>query len=172
MRHFRSFRGSRRGNGVRPMVRTAKYIVVTAAASEASGTNAVTFMKGKDDTTLGQTSVTDNNVPVGARITKVEMFMPKVNLTATANFVTWSITRSLSGQAVINPVVAGGDPLRKNILLTGVVGLGDGQNNSLHVKWKVPRRFQRVGDGDLWIVVNNNESAVSTFYYFIYTVQM
>ncbi len=99
--------------------------------------------------------------------------MPKVNLeAATANFVVWSIQRSLSGQSIVNPVSAGGNPLRKNILLTGMVGLGAGQNNGIHIKFRIPKRFQRIGDGDAWSIVNNNGLATSAQYYIIYKVQM
>ncbi len=170
----RSFRGSRRRNGPpRGMNRSAKYIIVSGPASAAAGTEAVTMVNAQDNATLGQTSVTDAGVPVGAKITSFEIFMPKVNLgAATANFITWSIQRLLTGQAVVNPITASGAPLRKNIMLTGVVGLGAGQNNSLHIKFRVPPKFQRMGDGDQWVIVNNNDLAVSVTYYIIYKVWM
>jgi len=172
MRHFRGYRGSRRSSIPRSTVRSAKYIVVVASASEASGTNAVTMALGTDNATLGQTGVTDTAVPVGAKIASFEIFMPKVNLAATANFITWTIQRTLSGQSVVNPLSAGGNAIRKNILLTGVVGLGEGQNNQLHVKFKIPKKYQRIGDGDVWNIITDNTSAVTTFYYIIYKIFM
>ncbi len=173
MRHFRSFRGSRRRSSPRPTARYGKYIVFVAGASEAAGLTATTMFKGVDAATLGQTGVTDVDVPVGARIEQVEIFMPKVNLgAATANFIVWSIQRTLFGQSVLDPITAGGKANRKNILLTGVVGLGAGQNNSLHVKYRIPKKFQRIGDGDVWSLVTNNGLAVSTMYYIIYKVVM
>ncbi len=170
----RGFRGSRRRNtGMRPIVRTAKYIVVSGPATEAAGINVVTLNAGTDNATLGQTGVTDVTVPVGARITKMEIFMPKVNLgAATANFITWSIQHINTGQSVVNPITAGGGPLRQNIVLTGVLGLGAGQNNSLHIKFRIPKRFQRIGDGQGFSIVTENFLAVSTFYYIIYKVEM
>ena len=99
--------------------------------------------------------------------------MPKVNFVASAaNFITWSIQRTLSGQSVVNPLLAGGNAIRKNIILTGVIAIGTGQNNQLHVRFKVPRRFQRIGDGDAWSIVTENNTAVSAFYYIIYKVIM
>ncbi len=171
MRHFRGFRGGRRSRTPRTTARTAKYILSQAGASEAAGLSVVNMATGTDNVTLGQASVADVDIPVGSRIEKFEIFMPKVNLgAATANFITWSIQRIVTGQSVLNPISAGGNPLRKNILLTGQMGLGAGQNNSLHVKFNVPRKFQRIGDGDQWILVNNNGLAVSTSYYIIYKV--
>jgi len=174
MRHFRSYRGSRRSSGrPRGSTRSAKYIVNQAGASEAAGTIAVSIAVGTDNTTLGQTGGTDIAVPVGAKITVIDMFMPKVNLgAATANFITWSLQRTRTGQAIIRPDTAGGSPLRNNILLTGVLGLGAGQNNSLHIRYKIPPKFQRVADGDVWNVVNRNDLVVSTQYLFIYKVHM
>lgn len=173
MRHFRGSRGMRRSNGPRPIVRTAKYIVVDGPATEGAGLTVIGLVSGTDNAVLGQTGVTDITVPVGARITSMEIFMPKVNLGAgTANFITWTIQHINTGQAIVNPVTAGGNPLRKNIILTGKIGLGAGQNNSLHIKFRVPKKFQRIADGDLWQLVNNNFLAVSADYYIIYKVQM
>ncbi len=170
---FRSYRGSRRKSIPRSTTRSSKYIVVVGPASEAAGLSAHTIMIGTDNATLGQTTVTDTAVPVGAKVSQIEIFMPKVNLGAgTANFTHWTIQRTLSGQSVINPITAGGSPLRKNIMLTGVIGMGEGQNNSTHIKFKIPAKMQRIGDGDIWNIVNNNLAAVSTVYYFIYKIFM
>ncbi len=158
---------------MRPVVRTAKYIVVSGPSSEAAAVVVISMALGTDNATLGQTSVTDIAIPVGAKITSMEIFMPKINLVAgAANFCTWSIQRTVTGQSIVNPLIAGGSPLRKNIILTGVVGMGAGQNNQLHVKFRVPKKFQRVGDGDAWSLVTNNFDVVSTLYYIIYKVQM
>jgi len=173
VRHFRGSRGSRSRSIPRSTIRTSKYIVVSGPTTEGAGLIAVTMAVGTDNATLGQTSVTDTAVPVGSKIAKFEIFMPKVNLGAgTANFINWSLQRTLSGQAITNPVSAGGSPLRKNILLTGLVGLGAGQNNQLHISYKVPPKMQRIGDGDVWNLVNSNGLAVSSMYYIIYKVFM
>ncbi len=162
----------RRMSRPRSTIRTAKYIVVVGPASEIAGTSVIPMVLGADNAVLGQTGVTDVTVPVGARIEKIEVFMPKIGLGAIGNFITWSIQRLVSGQAVISPITAGGSPLRKNIILTGNVGLGQNQNNSIHIKFRIPKRFQRIGDGDAWQIVNHNHLAVTTQYYIIYTVIM
>lgn len=173
MRHFRGSRGFRRRSMPRSVVRAAKYIIVEGPVSEAAGIIAVPFIVGTDNASLGQTGVTDKTVPVGAKISQVEIFMPKVNLGAgTANFIHWTIQRASSGQSVINPITAAGSPLRTNIMLTGVLGLGAGQNNSLHIKFKIPSKYQRIRDGDVWQVVHNNGLVTSATYYFIYKVFM
>ncbi len=173
MRHFRGSRGSRSRSMPRSTVRSAKYIVVSGPSSEAAGLIAVTMAQGVDNATLGQTSVTDTAIPTGAKIAKFDIFMPKVNLgAATANFVHWTIQRTVTGQSVQNPITAGGDAKRTNILLTGVIGLGAGQNNQLHVTFKIPPKFQRVQDNQVWSIVNNNDLAVSTTYYIVYKVFM
>lgn len=172
MPRFRSYRGSRRRSMPRSTTRSVKYIVVAGPNTEGAGLAGVAVMAiGTDNATAGQTGVTDTAVPVGAKIASFEIFMPKVNLeAATANFITWSIQRTQTGQAVVNPRTAAGNPLRRNILLTGMLGLGAGQNNNLHVKFKVPPKYQRIGDGDVWNIVTENFLAVSTDYYIIYKV--
>ncbi len=157
----------------RAMVRSATYRIVDGPQTDAAGLVVTPIALGTDNATLGQTSVVDNAIPVGAKIQSIEIFMPKVNLgSATANFITWTIQRTLSGQSVVNPLTAGGNPIRKNIMLTGCIGLGTGQNNSLHIKFRVPKRFQRIGDGDSWALVTENTLAVSAQYIIIYKVYM
>ncbi len=151
--------------------RSVKYIVNLAGSSEAAGTQIKTLANGLDNTTLGQTGISDTDVPVGSKITEFLIFMPKVNLgAATANFIHWSIQRLESGQSTVNPINAGGSPLRKNIMLSGVLGLGAGQNYSGKVRYKIPKKFQRIGDGVNWQLVMNNGLAVSTLYQFIFKV--
>ncbi len=157
----------------RGSTRSAKYIVQVAAASEGAGLAAHTMCLGADNETLGQTSGLNAAVPVGCKIMLFDIRMPKVNLgAATANFIHWSIQLTRSGQAVVNPLSAAGNPLRKNIMLSGVLGLGAGQNNSLHIRYKVPKKFQRIADGDVWNIVNNNGLVVSAVYEFVYKVFM
>ncbi len=171
MRHFS--RGSRRRSIPRSTVRSNKYVVISGPSSEAAGVNSVTLAIGTDNATLGQTAVTDTAIPVGAKISQIEIWMPSVNLeAATANFVVWTIQRTLSSQPIVNPLTAGGDARRKNILLTGVMGLGAGQNNLMHVKFRIPPKMQRIGDGDTWTITTNNTDAVSKLYYIIYKVFM
>ncbi len=166
MRH--GFRGSRRKR--LPGTNSIKYIVNIAGASEPAGLSAVTMALGTDLITGGQSAPTVAAVKTGSKIALFDIRMPKVSLSATANFIHWSIQRVLSGQSVINPIIMGGDPLRKNVMLSGVLGLGEGQNNQLHIRYKVPPKFQRIGDGDAWILVNNNTGAVSTIYQIMYKV--
>jgi len=169
VRHSRGYRGSRRSSIPRSTVRSAKYIVQQAGASEAAGLQAVTVCKGVDNATLGQTGPTDADVPTGCKIAKFEIFMPKVNLGAsTANFIHWTLQRVNTGQAVVSPLSPGGNPLRNNIMLSGVLGLGAGQNNQLHISYKIPPKMQRIADGQVWSIVTDNGLAVSTVYEFIF----
>ncbi len=171
MRHFRGSRGSRSRSIPRSTVRSVKYIVQVAGASEGAGLNAHTICKGVDNATLGQTGPTDSDIPTGSKVAKFEIFMPKVNLgAATANFIHWTIQNVKTGQAIVSPLTPGGNPLRNNIMLSGVIGLGAGQNNSLHISYKIPPKMQRIKDGQVWSMVLDNGLAVSTTYEFIYKV--
>jgi len=170
MRHFRGFRGSRRRSTRAPQ-RSVKYIVIVGPTSAAAGTEVVSVATGVDNTTLGQTGTLDISIPTGSRIESMEIWMPKVNLgAATANFITWTIQHTRQSQSVINPLVIAGNANRRNVILTGVLGLGAGQNNQLHIKFRIPKQFQRMAEGDAWSIVNDNGLVVSTFYYIIYKV--
>ena len=171
MPYRRGYRGSRRRSLRAPISRSVKYIVVEGPVSEAAGIIAVGIGKGVDSETLGQSGPTDIDIPVGSRIESMEIFMPKVNLgSATANFITWSIQHTRQGQSVVSPTSAAGSGNRRNIILTGVLGLGAGQNNQLHIKFRIPKQFQRLSKGDAWNIVNENGLVVSAFYYVIYKV--
>ncbi len=172
MRHFPGYRGSRRRSSYpRATARSVKYIINQAGSSESAGVNVVVIANGVDNTTLGQTTTTDTAIPVGSKIAKILIFMPKVNLGAsTANFLAWSLQKLKVGQSVQDPLLAGGKANRQNIMLTGMIGLGAGQNNSLTVKYNVPKNHQRMADGESWNLVTNNGLAVSTQYMFIYKV--
>ena len=157
--------------GPRGSTRSVKYIVDQAGASEASGLIVVTICNGVDNATLGQTGPTDTAIPTGAKIVLMDLRFPKVNLgAATANFIHWQIQRTNTGQSIVSPITGGGNALRKNVMLSGVIGLGAGQNNSMHICFKVPKRWQRIADGDTWSLVMNNGLAVSAVYQFIYKV--
>jgi len=157
--------------GPRGSTRSVKYVVDIAGASEGAGLIAHTMATGTDNTTLGQTGPTDVAIPTGSKIVLFDIRMPKVNLgAATANFVAWSIQRTQQGQAIVNPILMGGNGLRKNVLLSGIMGLGAGQNNSTHIRYKVPKKFQRIGDNDVWSIVNDNGLAVSAQYQFMFKV--
>ena len=151
-------------------MRSVKYIVEVAAASESTGIQAATICTGVDNTTLGQTSVVDSDVPVGSKILVLDIRAPKVNLTAVAAFTHWSLQRQRTGQSVVNPISAGGNALRTNIMLSGVIAFGADQNNQFHIRYKIPKRMQRIGDGDKWVMVMNNTAAISTIYEFVYKV--
>ncbi len=171
MRHFRGSRGFQRSRLPKSIVRSVKYIVVSGPSTESSGIQAITMAKGVDNAVMGQTGVTDVSIPVGAKIAKIEIWMPKVNLGAgTANFIHWTIQRTLTGQSVVNPLTASGDPKRTNIMLTGVLGLGAGQNNQLHISFKIPPKMQRMQDDMQWVIVTDNGLATSATYYIVYKV--
>jgi len=157
----------------RGSTRSSKYIVQQAASSEAAGTQVVSMCLGADDAVLSQSGSADITVPVGAKVKELDIRMPKVNLgAATANFIHWTIQRIQPSQAVLSPILTAGSTLRRNVMLSGVIGLGAGQNNSLHVKYKIPKTFWRMGDGQSWQLVMDNGLACSTVYQIIYKVFM
>lgn len=130
--------------------RSIKYIVDEPEASETAGLQSFTMVVGTDNATLGQTGATDTAIPVGSKIKLFDIRAVFGNLTSINDFIYWSIERKASGQGTVNPKSPGGNPLRKNILLSGLFMVGKDQNRVLHVRYKVPKKYQRIADGDTW----------------------
>lgn len=151
-------------------IRSKKYVIDEAEASETAGLHSFFMATGTDNTTLGQSSATDNAVPVGSRIKIFDLRAVFGNLVAVNDFVYWSIQRRVSGQSGINPLSPGGNPLIKNILLSGLFSVGKEQNKTLHIRYKVPKRFQRLGDGDVWTFSYNLGQITTTAKQVVYKV--
>lgn len=154
----------------RGMQRSKKYIVDQAEASEAAGLHSFTVMTGTDSETLGQTSSVDEDVPVGSKVKLLDIRAVFGNLVSINDFVYWSIQRRVSGQSALNPVAPGGSPLVKNILLSGLFMVGKDQNKTVHIRYKIPKRFQRLGDGDAWTFTYNLGQTTTTAMQCVYKV--
>lgn len=150
--------------------RSSKYIVDQAEASEAVGQHSFTLALGTDNDSLGQSSATDSAVPTGSKIRLFDLRAVFGNLVAINDFVYWCIQRRTSGQSVLNPVSPGGNPLRKNILLSGLFSVGKEQNKTLHIRYKVPKRYQRIADGDSWTFTYNLGQITTTAMQVVYKV--
>ncbi len=154
----------------RGSTRSTKYIVLKAEASEATGIQSFLMTEGKDNTTLGQTSGVDNDVPVGSKIALLDLRAVFGNLVAINDFIFWSIQLRHTGQANLDPLLQGGSPLRSTVMLSGLFSIGKEQNKTLHIRYKIPKSMQRVKDGDIWVFVTNNGAITTTAFQVVYKV--
>ncbi len=147
----RGSRGSRRGSSPRAVVQSFKKVINIAPASIVASTNiTASISTGVDSVAAGQTSAVDSNVPTGSVIRFIEIQWAAQNLVNVAAFAFLSIQRTHSGQGVINPQVVGGDPQRNQVHFQRILCIGQNQNVNFVMKFKVPKKYQRVRDGDTW----------------------
>lgn len=168
MPRFRSYRGSRRGNGPRPFVKTFKKIINSAQASVTSGNNIETVAIGVDAISPKQTSSIDIDVPTGSRIRYIEFQFACVNLTAGAVMINASIQYKLSGQSFVDPNLAGGHPQRNQIMHQIMYSASPDQNASRVFKFRLPPKYQRIREGMSWGLVWNGSGTVTRIVQTIY----
>ncbi len=151
------FRRRRRSMGmVRPnTIRSYKKILDFAPASHAGSTKVEFIMStGFDSVSPGQGSVTDNTVPTGSIITEFIIQYSVINLVETAMFNWWNIQLLRSGQTKVNPRVTGGNPQRNQVMRQSLRSVGQNQNRDYSFVYKIPRKYQRVREGDVWVFVS------------------
>ncbi len=145
-RHYR-----RRSMGMRPVIQSQKVVLNYAPTSRAA-TSVLTsnLSKGIDAVAAGQSGPTDPNVPTGSIIKYFEIQWSVTNLINVSQFFWISIQRRHSGQPQVSPRLVGGHPQRNQVFYQKQFMLGQSQNSNHIIRFKVPKKYQRVRDGDLW----------------------
>jgi len=169
VRRYSSFRGSRRRR-IAPRI-TFKKVLNEAPASESAGKIDFIIASGVDGINPTQVSAVDHTVPVGAIISKFDIWLNYASLANVAVFQTWSIQKLHKSQGSIDPLVVGGDDQRNQVMLMGRKSIGFNQNSDIHIKFNVPKRFQRTRAGDFWVVTTNASNVMTAGKMCIYTFE-
>ncbi len=143
------------------VIQSYKKVINHAPASFTAGTNVYAMTLGVDSVAAGQTGPTDTNVPTGSVIKYLEIQLALANLGVNASFIHIAIEQIHSGQSVIAPNVVGGDPKRNQVFYQQLFQLGADESFYRTFKFKVPKSFQRVREGDNWQFVWNSDATVS-----------
>ncbi len=147
---------------MRPVIQSFKKVLDAAGTSRAAGATIPHFMsEGVDSVAAGQTSPTDDDVPTGSIIKAFYIDYCVTNLVAISFFHDVSIQLLHTGQTAVSPLVVGGSPQRNQVFFQKVYSVGKEQSSTLAFWFKVPKKFQRVREGDKWQFVVNG-SAVYT----------
>lgn len=128
---------------------------------------------GVDSVAIGQTSITDANVPTGAKIQAIKVCYSASNLATVGIEVGVVLQYRLSGQSSIDPLAVGGHAQRNQVLKTWHKGIA--QDDSLNInEWiKIPKKFQRLREGMSWTLsASSNSVARTESMMFIYKVKM
>ncbi len=164
-------RGSRgsRSRGMQAVIQSYKKVINHAPASSAAGVDRIfAATNGQDNVTVGQTSAIDFSVPTGAIVKYIEWQVGLINIVSNPAFAHVIIQLKHSGQANLSPDVIGGDPLRNNVYHQDCFSVGADQNTNRKYKFKVPKRVQRVREGDVWQVIVSVNQAYNSVCQVIY----
>ncbi len=170
VRHYRSFRGSRRRS--MPMTKTYKKVINYAEASFAAGQRSENLIQGVDSTAIGQTSATDTAVPTGARIKFIEVQFPVTNAVDQTAYINTLLQYTLSGQANQDPDAVGGSPFRNQVLHQQLFSVGFNQSSTHNFKFKIPKQFWRIKEGMTWRFIWSNSNTVNRRVQAIYKVEL
>ncbi len=145
-----------------PVIQSYKKVLNFAGTSQSSGTKiSKLLIKGQDSVAAGQTGVTDANVPTGCIVKYIDITLCVTNLVAISFFHHLTIQHIHSGQGTIDPDVVGGNPQRNQVFHQALFSVGKEQNSTHIYRFKIPKKFQRVREGDEWVLVTKG-SAVYT----------
>ncbi len=157
-----------RRSGPAVVIQSFKKVINIAPASVAAGTSVVAISLGTDSVAAGQTSPTDNAVPTGSVIKYFEIQHALANLAAVGAHIHTAIELLHSGQSLIGPDVVGGNPKRNQVFNQRLYQIGENQSDSKVFRFKIPKKFQRVREGDAWQFIWKNSNTVSAATQVIY----
>lgn len=148
------------------IIQSFKQIFIDGPASRAAATNIESnFLIGVDNYTG---PVANQQVPTGAVVKSIDLQIGMSNLVlVSANFV-WTLQLLRSNQGAITPNSQGGDNQRNQVIYTRNVFVGQNQNYNPHVRIKIPPKFQRIREGDLWKIVSRADAVHASVIQVIY----
>lgn len=156
-------RRPRRSRTLGNVVQSYKQIYINGPASGAASTNIDSSFANGVDNYSGPTA-NNNEVPTGAVIKEVDCQVALSNLVAVTDNVVISIQHTRSGQTPITANAQGGNPQRNQVHYTKNIFVGKEQNTNLHWKFKIPKKYQRVREGDNWYLTLRSDQ---TFAYLV-----
>ncbi len=149
-----SFRRNRRrrSSAPRAVIQSYKQISVDGPASRASATNILhTIVSGVDNYTGPGGAF--NNVPTGAVVKFITILATFTNLVSISSLLHFNVQLRRSGISAVTPGAVGGSPNRNTVIHTDMKFIGQNQNTNIRISLKIPPIFQRVREGDTWIIV-------------------
>ncbi len=152
----------------RRFTRTYKKVLNFAPTAQSTGNHTNVISNGQDTLAIGQTGPTNASIPTGWFIEFIELQYSAVNLVNTTCFIHTSLQLVHSGQSVIDPIVVGGNPQRNQVFHQDMKSLGQTQNGNWKFRFKIPRQYQRVREGDSWNFTYNNTAIVTDAMQVIY----
>lgn len=149
------------------VIQSYKQVKNVAPTSRAAATNHTSALVTGVDNWSGPGG-SQSEVPTGAIVKFIEIEFSCVNLVSVASFLHYAIEHLRSGQSVIAPNAVGGNAIRNQVHLQGMLVLGADQNNNRKIRFKIPKKFQRVREGDTWNFVRTCDTVFTDAVQIIY----
>ncbi len=147
-RHYRRSGRTR----MAPVIQSYKKVLNFAPTSIGAGGTNYSLTSGVDSVAAGQTSVTDPNIPTGAVLKFIEIQLAFSQIVGGSVFVHMALQQLHTGQSVVAANVVGGNPARNQVFYQSLDSIGINQNWNRKIRLKIPKKFQRVREGDTWIL--------------------
>ncbi len=146
-------------------IQSFKQIFIDGPASRVAATKIDSnFLVGVDNYT-GPTG--NQNVPTGCTVSSIDVQIGAHGSVSLINYV-WTLQLLRSAQGSIAPNAQGGSPQRNQVIYTRNVMLANNSNYNPHVRLKIPPKFQRVREGDIWKIVSVGDTAYASVIQVIY----
>ncbi len=166
-RHYR--RQAMRSRAPRPIINSFKKVINIAPTSQSSGSTIITTMSlGEDSIAGGQTSAIDPGVPTGSIIKYFEIQYACMNLVQISLYMHIAIQHLRATQLKVTPNVVGGNPQRNQVFYQKLHVMGQSQNNNFTFRFKIPKKYQRVREGDTWLFTRIADQVYSDCVQIIY----
>lgn len=141
------------------VIQSYKKVLNYAPTSRAAATQFNHILtKGVDSAAAGQTSATDADVPTGAVVKYIEVQWSAANLVNIAAFYWLTIQKIHSGQSSVDGQSVGGNSQRNQVFFQKQIMIGQSQNSNHVLRFKVPKKFQRVREGDQWRFTHQSDA--------------
>lgn len=141
----------RRSYAPRPINKSYKKVLNYGPSSTGAGIVVhQPIVVGVESLSPGQGSPTDGTVPTGANVKYIDIQFTIANLAGVFCPTNIAIQYLLSGQTAIDPRVVGGHAQRNQVLLQLLRSTGEGQNQTYHIKFKIPKKFWRMKESMSW----------------------
>ncbi len=148
-------------------IQSYKQISVDGPASRAAATNIQhVFAQGVDNYT--GPSATNNEVPTGAKLITIDLQLAFSQLVAVSSNIVFSVQVIGPAQGVVTPNAQGGNSMRNQVIYTRNFFCGKEQNTNFHLRLKIPRVYQRVKEGTLYMLVYRADTVFASVTQAIY----
>ncbi len=145
---------------LKPIVSYKNQSVDGPASRAAATTITHEILLGVDN--YGGPTANNNAVPTGAKVFGGTILLAFTNLVTVSSLLHLNIAMLRSGQAAPSPGAVGGNPNRNCIIYTMMKFLGKDQNSNFLITFKTPRTYQRIREGDRWLILYENDTVFAS----------